>query len=140
MTYHKLGELFVKFLLIWHRCCRSQSLEREATSGVVRHAVSDLRRIVGGRQTATPASASPPHLGWYLSGLGTSLHVPLEAGELGLETGGHLARDLAEVRFGKFGSMNLGETQPPKDLRQAGAGESIAQSIKLYIWQRIQNL
>ena len=134
MTYHELGELLVEFFLIWHWGCRGQSLEREAASAIVRHAVRDLRRVVGGRETAAPASPPPPHLGGDLTGLGPRLHVALEAGELGLETGGHLARDLAEVRFGQFWSMDLGQAQPSEHLRQTGAGESVAQTVKLDIW------
>ena len=132
-TYHELRELLVQFLLVGHGCCRGESLEREAAPGIVRHAVRDLRRVVGGREAAAPASTSPPHLGGNLSGLRPRLHVALEAGELGLEAGGHLARELAEVGFGKFGSMNLSQTQPPEDLGQTGAGEPVTEAIKLYV-------
>ena len=140
VTHHQLSKLLVEFLFIRHGSGGSESLESESSSSIVSHAVGYLWRIIRPGQAPAPASP-PPHLGRQLShsSLGL-LHVAgLEAGELGLQTV-DLVAQLAEVRFGKFGSMNLGETQPPKDLRQAGAGESIAQSIKLYIWQRIQNL
>ena len=140
VTHHQLSKLLVEFLFIRHGSGGSESLESQSSSSIVSHAVGDLWRIIRPGQAPAPASP-PPHLGWQLShsSLGL-LHVAgLEAGELGLQTV-DLVAQLAEVRFGKFGSMNLGETQTSEHFSQTGTREPVVQTFQLHIGERVQHL
>ena len=123
-THHQLSKLLIELGLVWHGSGGGEGLETEAAPGIVRHAVGDLGRVVGPSQTAAPATPSPPHL---------ALHLPALQAELGLQAG-QLLGDLAQVRLRQFGSMDLGQTQASKHLSQTGAGEPVAQSVKLDIW------
>ena len=62
--------------------------------------------------------------------------LPLEAGELRREAGAHLA----EVGLGQPRSVDLGEAQASKHLRQTGARKPVTEAVKLHIGQRVQNL
>ena len=130
-THHELCELLIELGLVWHGSGGGEGLETEAAPGIVRHTVGDLGRVVRPRQTAAPASPSPPHLALH--------HLPALQAQLGLQAG-QLLRDLAEVWPGQLGSVDLGQAQASEHLSQAGAGESVAQTVKLHIGQRVQDL